>query len=61
VERTFGWLILRRRLVRDYETLTGRSQAMIHWAMIDNMGRTLTAQNTQTWHDLELENGQIIL
>jgi transposase len=61
VERTFGWLILRRRLVRDYETLGERSQAMIHWAMIDNMGRTLTAQNTQTWHDPELENGQVIL
>jgi len=34
---------------------------MIHWAMIDNMGRTLTAQNTQTWHDPQSENGQELL
>jgi len=61
VERTLGWLILHRRLARDYETLPGRSQAMIHWAMIDNMSRTLTAENTQTWHDPTLENGQIVL
>lgn len=61
VERTLGWLILHRRLVRDYETLAGRSQAMIHWAMIDNMSRTLTAENTQTWHDLTSKNGQIAL
>ncbi len=61
VERTLGWLILHRRLVRDYETLPGRSQTMIHWAMIDNMGRTLTAENTQTWHDPAPEDGQITL
>lgn len=60
VERTLGWLILHRRLVRDYETLPERSQAMIHWAMIDNMSRTLTAENTQTWHDPTPNNGQII-
>ncbi len=42
VERTFGWLMLHRRLVRDYETNPRRSRAMIHWAMIDNMSRRLT-------------------
>jgi transposase len=34
VERTFGWLMLHRRLARDYEALPARSEAMIHLAMI---------------------------
>lgn len=49
VERTFGWLALHRRLVRDYETLPNRSQTMIHWAMIDNMSRRLAGESTPTW------------
>jgi transposase len=49
VERTLGWLMLHRRLARDYETLPQRSRTMIHWAMIDNMSRTLTAEATPTW------------
>jgi transposase len=34
VERTFGWMIRRRRLVRDYERRINVSTAMIHslWA-----------------------------
>ena len=51
MERTLGWLMLHRWLVRDYETLPERFPAMIPWAMIDNMSRTLTAENTRTWHD----------
>jgi transposase len=51
VERTFGWWMLHRRLVRDYETLPERSATMIYWAMIDNMSRRLTGEATQTWHD----------
>jgi transposase len=51
VERTFGWLVLHRRLVRDYETLPKRSIAMIHWAMIDNMSRRLTGESTPTWRN----------
>jgi transposase len=51
IERTFGWLMLHRRLARDYETLPERSRAMIHWAMIDNMSRRLTGESTQTWRD----------
>jgi transposase len=50
VERTFGWLVLHRRLVRDYETLPERSETMIYWALI-NMSRRLTGETTQTWHD----------
>jgi len=55
VERTFGWLVLHRRLVRDYETLPERSATMIHRAMIDNMGRRLTGESTQTWRDDPVE------
>lgn len=49
VERTFGWLMLHRRLARDYETLPTRSRTMIHWAMIDNMSRRLTEESTPSW------------
>jgi transposase len=49
VERTFGWLMLHRRLARDYETLPERSITMIHWSMIDNMSRRLTGESTPTW------------
>ena len=50
-ERTFGWWMLHRRLVRDYETLPERSRTMIHWTMIDNMSRRATGESTQTWRD----------
>ncbi len=33
VERTFGWMVRWRRLVRDYETRLDVSDAMIHVAM----------------------------
>jgi putative transposase len=33
VERTFGWMILWRRLVRDYERRCDVSEAMIHLSM----------------------------
>jgi transposase len=58
VERTFGWWMLHRRLVRDYQTLPERSATMIYWAMIDNMGRRLTSESTQTWHDGPDETGE---
>ena len=48
VERTFGWLMLHRRLARDYQTRPESSCAMIHLAMIANMGRRLTRESTQT-------------
>ncbi len=49
IERTFGWLMQRRRLVRDYEALPQRSRAMIHWAMANEMARELTGESTPTW------------
>jgi transposase len=58
VERTFGWLVLHRRLVRDFETLPERSATMIHWAMIDNMSRRLAGESTPTWRDLSAETGE---
>jgi transposase len=51
VERTFGWLMLHRRLARDYETLPARSRTMIYWAMIDNMSRRLTDESTPSWRN----------
>ncbi|MGW7611875.1 IS5 family transposase [Streptomyces sp. NPDC054766] len=51
VERTYGWLMLHRRLARDYETLPARSEAMIHIAMTDLMTRRLTSENTISWRD----------
>lgn len=50
MKRTFGWLMLHRRLARDYEALPARSQkAMIHLAMIDLMTRRCTRESTPTW------------
>lgn len=51
VERTYGWLMLHRRLARDYETLSGRSEAMVHLAMTDLMARRLTGESTISWRD----------
>jgi hypothetical protein len=34
VERTFGWLMMHRRLVRDYEMLPETSEAFVQVAMI---------------------------
>ena len=41
VERTFGWLIWNRRLVKDYEEKVEVSKAFIHLAMIRLMLRQL--------------------
>ena len=34
IERTFGWLMHQRRLVRDYETTESSAEAWIYIAMI---------------------------
>ncbi|MGW0431645.1 IS5 family transposase [Micromonospora sp. NPDC003197] len=51
VERSIGWLMQHRRLVRDYEARPDNSASMITIAMIDNLAKRLTAENTQTWRD----------
>lgn len=38
-----------RRLARDYETHPHRSEAMVHFAMIDLMARRLTGEATPNW------------
>ena len=58
VERTFGWLVLHRRLVRDFETLPERSTSMIYWAMTGNMASRLTGESTPTWRDTPAETGE---
>lgn len=51
VERTYGWLMLHRRLARDYEALATRSEALVNLAMTDLMARRLTGENTISWRD----------
>lgn len=51
VERTYGRLMLHRRLARDCEILPARSEAMIHLAVTDLMARRLTGENTISWRD----------
>ncbi|MGL5018563.1 MAG: transposase, partial [Luteolibacter sp.] len=43
VERTCGWLVRNRRLIRDFEVLTDHSVAMIHIAMIKLMLRRIAS------------------
>jgi transposase len=42
-ERTFGWLVKSRRLVRDYEARTDHSEAFLYISMIRLMLRRLAA------------------
>jgi transposase len=49
VERSLGWIMLHRRLSRDYETLPASSEAMIHIASIDNLTKRITDETTPTW------------
>ena len=51
VERTLGWVMLHRRLARDYETHPTNSAAMIRLAMIDNLAKRITDETTITWRD----------
>jgi transposase len=41
VERTFGWLLRYRRLVRDYERRPDHHEAMVLWATVTIMTRKL--------------------
>jgi transposase len=51
VERTLGWLMHHRRLVRDYEARPDNSASMITIAMIDNLAKRLTTETTPTWRE----------
>jgi transposase len=48
VERTFGWLMRYRRLVRDYERRPDHHEAMVLWATVTIMTRQLTRTTTGT-------------
>ncbi|MEH1058403.1 IS5 family transposase [Micromonospora sp. CPCC 206171] len=51
IERTLGWIMLHRRLARDYEALPDNSASMIHIAMIDNLTKRVANETTPTWRD----------
>ncbi|MEU5908933.1 IS5 family transposase [Micromonospora sp. NPDC047527] len=51
VERTLGWIMLHRRLTRDYEARPANSASMIRIAMIDNLTKRITNETTPTWRD----------
>jgi transposase len=46
VERTFGWLVKARRLVRDHERNPRHHEALVYIAMIGHSARHLTAKPT---------------
>jgi transposase len=46
VERSFGWLLRYRRLVRDYERRTENHEAMVYWATVMIMTRRLARRST---------------
>ncbi|MGH4011521.1 MAG: transposase [Pseudonocardiaceae bacterium] len=46
VERTFGWLLRYRRLVRDYERRPEHHEAMVLWATVTIMTRQLDRKNS---------------
>jgi len=48
IERTFGWLMRYRRLVRDYERRTDHAEAMIYWATVIIMTRRLARYQAGT-------------
>jgi transposase len=48
VERTFGWLLRYRRLVRDYERRPEHHEAMVLWATVTIMTRQLDRTNSGT-------------
>jgi transposase len=46
VERSFGWLLRYRRLVRDYERRPAHHEAMVYWATVMIMTRRLARRTT---------------
>src|SRR5690348_8921858 len=50
VERTLAWVTAHRRLARDYERLPAHSEAMIRWAAINTMTRSLARGRPATRH-----------
>ncbi len=51
VERTFGWIMMHRRLSRDHETKPEHSESMIRLAMISNLAKRATGETTINWNN----------
>ncbi|WP_331745910.1 transposase [Streptomyces sp. NBC_00872] len=48
VERTLGWLMRSRRLVRDFETLPASSETFVYFSMAMLMSRRLARTASRT-------------
>ncbi|MFD9270284.1 IS5 family transposase [Streptomyces goshikiensis] len=51
VERSLGWIMMHRRLARDYETKAEHSESMIRVAAISTLAKRATGETTPTWRD----------
>lgn len=49
-ERTLAWITRSRRTVRDYERLSERHAAMVHWSLIVITPRRLARHRQATGH-----------
>ncbi|WP_409471408.1 IS5 family transposase [Streptomyces sp. HC307] len=52
VERSFGWIMMHRRLARGYETKPEHSESMIRLAAISTLAKRATGETTPTWRDV---------
>lgn len=50
-KHSFGWIMMHRRLARDYETKPAHSESMIRLAMISNLAKRATGETPITWHN----------
>jgi hypothetical protein len=50
VERSLGWLLRYRRLVRDYERRTEHHEAMVYWATVLLMTRRPARRSSDVCH-----------
>ncbi|MFJ5036206.1 hypothetical protein ACIQB5_51680, partial [Streptomyces sp. NPDC088560] len=44
-----GWIMMHRRLARDYEAKPAHSESMIRLAMISNLAKRATGETVITW------------
>src|SRR5690242_14122361 len=46
-----GWIMMHRRLARDYEAKPAHSEGTIRLAMISNLAKRVTGETPVTWHN----------
>ncbi|MGW9498160.1 IS5 family transposase [Streptomyces prasinus] len=51
VEQSFGWIMMHRRLARDYEAKPAHSESMIRLAMISNLAKRATGETVISWRN----------